>query len=223
MGLMTSLLTIKNILIPTGEITADKLNSGTAGSVLTGDGTKFVESAAGTSGQFLQSNGASAPTWASSTGGTWTPLETLSISGATVTTSGTLGAYDEYRIVGHIASDDATVRLTRLQMNTDTGANYAHRTIQGTTVTDTSGDGHISLAQHNNTTPANVDITIQGLTEAITNGKLAVCGSAFGALANLSFLGGYWIGGNATQITTFTIESSAASSGEFEIYGRNFA
>ena len=62
-----------------------------AGGIYYGDGSKIVETSAGTSGQFLQSNGAGAPTWGSPSGGV-TSLNGQ--TGAITNTSyGVIGSY----------------------------------------------------------------------------------------------------------------------------------
>lgn len=51
-------------------------NTPTAGGVVYGDGTNYASTAAGSSGQVLRSNGASAPSWATVGGDTFTKIST---------------------------------------------------------------------------------------------------------------------------------------------------
>ena len=71
-------------------IVIDGNNTPTAGGIGYGDGTELAFTTAGSSGQLLQSNGASAPTWATPSGGVTSVATSGGLTGGTITSTGTL-------------------------------------------------------------------------------------------------------------------------------------
>lgn len=91
----------------------------TAGGVYYGDGTKVVETAAGTAGQVLVSNGASAPTWGA---GSRSGLTTFNLSSGTP--NGTLTSASNQLVVVSATSPNCSVTMPNMTTVTSVGVGY---------------------------------------------------------------------------------------------------
>lgn len=157
----------------------------------------------------------------------WTLISSLSPSNVTTITSGALQACSAYRIVMLLTSSGYDTLALRFNSDS-TAAHYADCGI-----TPTAFNGHASAAQMIIATFDNVGTQTTTCIELLFNGKTpAVAGGTVGvainsplhALAGTTQLGGVWLGGNAQQISTFTLFTSGAAvtfSGKILIYGRS--
>jgi hypothetical protein len=153
----------------------------------------------------------------------WNLIETLSPSAATtITSTGTLPVYDEYkvRVKLSIPTFSGSPENLLLQLNGDTGSNYY------TMAQDGGGTNASFLLAAVNTTQNMIygEVALLGKTAAVSSGTLPIVINMIGT-ANYCRLGGHWIGGNATQITSMTFlrgGSLFTFTGSIKIYGRNF-
>jgi len=152
----------------------------------------------------------------------WNLLETLSPSSVATITTGTLVAYDQYLVIfDDVVCENASNQTFFMRFNGDTGANYD--SLVG--VTWATGQNQIAICKGKSTSNIVGEILIGGKTVAATSGELPCNISLLGGTNADIFLKGAWIGGNATQITSLTIFTLAASSdfsGTIKVYGRSF-
>lgn len=156
----------------------------------------------------------------------WHLIETLSPSTAsTITTTGTLTAYDEYMVQFNLTRDDAgaTDNLL-LRINADTGSNYTDKYINGTTNTSTGPNTSGFVCTMTNTHRVRGKIIYCGKTAAHASGTLAYRNEVISTGTGIVVLYGFWAGGNNTQITSLTFLRNGAAltfSGTIKVYGRN--
>jgi len=126
---------------------------------------------------------------------------------------------DEYMLLIKVIG--STTTTVNLRINADTGSNYGTTYISNTTVTVATAQtsailGQLYLGQHNAS-----QFIFPGKTPAQASGVIQWVGGV-GQAATIIGIGGYWVGGNATQITSFTLlPISGTISGKIEFFGRN--
>jgi len=213
------------------DTTVKNLNPGTtAGDIdYYTSGTAKARIAIGTAGQVLQVNaGATAPEWATPVLGGLTLLETISLSGASVTSSSIPATYKHLfvlvkNVYGSIAAN------FELRFNSDTGNNYYTRrmrvinttfgaliadgvsSIENTIQLDTSSTAtDRSFAAYNIYRYADTDITYGDFTSTCIQG-------------GTKFFSGSFLYDQSAAISTITFITSAGTftAGDVYIYGSN--
>ena len=161
------------------------------------------------------------PPQGSASSSTWTKLETLKPSAASSATTGTLTAYDEYLVYFQLrGSTQATLQL---QLNGDTGTNYAERYINDSeTISVASSQNEVLIVTIDSAFPGTGILLIQGVTAAVASGEGAISISASGRNNDVG-IEGRWQGGNATQVSTITLKPSTGNfTGNISVFGRNY-
>lgn len=153
----------------------------------------------------------------------WALIETLSPSGvASISSTGTLKVYDEYKIIisDLLLAENGYINLS---MNSDSGNNYQIFYFDTTTLTYAGSQSSIKLMYGGTLHPINIEIVMNGKTPAVASGCITANIVASGSFNHIQGLGGVWIGGNATQLTSISIVASGTtiSSGKVQIFGRN--
>jgi len=154
----------------------------------------------------------------------WNFIETLSLSaGTTVTTTGTITVYDEYLVVIESLVGSSNNDL-RLRINGDTGTNYDFLRFDVGGNTILPAIAYIILCGLSTTNKTTGSFVISGKTAAVASGELSIVNNIAGALRVNEVYGiAAWAGGNATQVTDFTLfNNSGNSTGTFHVYGRTF-
>ena len=219
----------------TGGVPITALAAGTQGDILYAKAAGVWEKlAAGTSGQFLKTQGAGAnPTWADQSGEGW--VELANYTNATLGNTKTvmfsgLAAYDQYLIVGFVETlyTGGTNQLHLFINDDSTAARYIGTNITSapalSALSNASGDG-IPLVGLSNATSDKVKHPLRffchGISSAQASGKLGWLNQPI-ALANSAAFGGYYLAGNATQITGFSARSNSGTVNiNVTVYGRN--
>lgn len=151
----------------------------------------------------------------------WEHLETLTFSAETTKTSGTLTAYDEYLLKFRSVTGSATDNI-QIRLNGDTATNYFYTDLTNVTLTKTSNGTTILVTGITTTGSVVGEVIIGGKSKAIASGGINVVMNTQGT-NNVQGLIGYWLAGNATQVSTITIltNGTASLTGNVEIWGRN--
>lgn len=150
-------------------------------------------------------------------------LETLSYSAETTKTTGTLTAYNKYIIKSKNLSFAASSNYLNLQINGDSSNNYSTRRHNtSTTINTAANQTKIEIMEVNSLYNHGFEISIEGITKAIASGILSFSAIEINGLySGLKLIDGKWSGGNATQITSFTLYSGTNITGDIEIWGVN--
>jgi hypothetical protein len=211
------------------DTTVKALNPGTtAGDIdyYTAATTK-ARIAIGTAGQVLQVNsGATAPEWATPSFGGMTLLETLTFSGASVTSSTIAGTYKNLQIIIRNYKPATDGQPLRFRYNGDTGTNYRYdgeftngtgAANQNILPVDDGNDNSVSnmlakidIPDYANTTAYKICQTFSVNTNSTTTANV-----------NTRYTGGVWFNTNAITSITFFPSSGNFTSGSALIYGVN--
>jgi hypothetical protein len=184
----------------------------------------------GTAGQILQVNsGATAPEWTTLVTGGMTLLQSLSLTGASVTSSTLSSAYKQFLVLTKGVYGAAYAGIA-LRLNADTGSNYAYQLIDGEGSTGVGVSGSSSATSFFNYGLMNSS----SATKTLGNGMLYIMrptdtDSVFinsnfygydGSSTRLKVQSGvYDCSAAITSITLFT--TSTFTAGTAEIYGVN--
>jgi hypothetical protein len=121
----------------------------TAGGIGYGTGTAHAYTSAGSSGQFLQSNGASAPTWASPSGGAMIYLSTVTITSDTANVdieNAFDSTYSTYVIIASNVNVNASANNSRIYVRFKLGGAYATSGYRWQFIDSSSSSGSYSGA-----------------------------------------------------------------------------
>ena len=187
----------------------------------------------GTAGQVLQVNsGATAPEWATPAGGGgMTLIETLSLSGSSVTSSSIASTYKHLYIVGrgiYNASSGDTNLLIRF--NSDTGNNYGEFGITGTPNSNfynNQATSRIATLSMGTASAYNQVLSFEADIPRYSNSEIKsmqISNQAYSS--QYTYYGFGWVRGvwnNTAAITTLTFSVGAGtfSAGSIYIYGVN--
>jgi hypothetical protein len=159
----------------------------------------------GTAGQVLQVNsGATAPEWATpAAGGGMTLLETLTLTGNSVTSSTLSSAYKQWVIYLQGVVSDAFPNIN-MRLNEDTGNNYSfqHSEIMTTLATAVSSNSTNLIRIGRNTTESGATYKYNGI---ITIMRPSDTDSVF-----IEARGNYYVSGQIQTLTTAIYDNSAA-------------
>jgi hypothetical protein len=182
----------------------------------------------GTAGQVLTVNsGATAPEWASIAAGGMTLLETLSLTGSSVTSSSIAGTYkDLYLIIRNFRPANAG-NLPKMRFNSDSGTRYAtiglnQNSLANQTFNATSLDAGFD-ARSDASTQGLSALTIYDYANA-TTWKMVnwqMFSNDLTTATNWNYRGGRGIFNQTGAITTITLlcDGSGFTSGSALIYG----
>jgi len=182
----------------------------------------------GTAGQVLTVNsGATAPEWATIAAGGMTLLETLSLTGASVTSSTIAGTYkDLYLIIRNFRPANAG-NLPKMRFNSDTGTRYAtiglnQNSLANQTFNATSLDAGFD-ARSDTSTQGLCALTIYDYANATTWKMInwQMFSNDLTTATNYNYRGGRGIFNQTGAITTITLlcDGSGFTSGSALIYG----
>jgi len=205
----STVTTTGDVIYATGSSAVTRLGIGTAGQVLTVNG------------------GATAPSWATpASGGGMTLLQTVTLTGASVTTSSIAGTYKELRLYVRNFKPSSGDNGFNVRVNTDTATNYI--TVAGFTTTANQAPNATSWrfsAGQNDTASSisQIDIIIPDYANTVT-GKMSY---GYGMTNNYTTSTNYnmrgwmnWYNQTAAITSlTFLAESGNLGSGSVLVYG----
>jgi hypothetical protein len=207
-SMATAITTAGDTIYGTGSGTFSRLGIGTAGQVLTVNG------------------GATAPSWTTPAAGGMTLLQTVTLTGASVTTSSIAGTYKELRLYVRNFKPNSGDNGFNVRVNSDTATNYI--TIAGFTSTANQAPNATSwrFSAGQNDTAASIsqiDIIIPDYANAVT-GKMSY---GYGMTNNYTTSTNYnmrgwmnWYNQTAAITSlTFLAESGNLGSGSVLVYG----
>jgi hypothetical protein len=208
-------LITKGKYVTTGLTDREIYYLGSSGAISTTESSIKIGSADGTTDLYIDKEDLRSEGWAH--------IETLNPSDvSTISSTGTLPVYDNYKLILNINGESSNTDNMRLQFNGDTGTNYRVLYLNNTTITVGTSQPNIIIGSHNEQEHTYGEIFFKGITPTHANGRIdtQINYSAFpGAIKGLS---GDWDGGSATQLTSMTFLSSTYNfSGTIEIFGRD--
>jgi hypothetical protein len=191
--------------------------------------TSLVDLKGGTTGQYLQKNSNTDLDyiWAAVSAGGMTLLETLSLSGSSVTSSSIAATYTEVfaTFTGIYGSNNADFYI---RCNSDTGSNYDWAEFR-VAASSLSGEAEVSNAQYragrvgtSSTTANTLSGTLSFPNYTSTGVKIiqskAYIGAYAGAVNGFTHAGAYR-GGSAISTITILPSGGTFTAGEVKIYG----
>ena len=202
-----------------------------AGDLVYGTGADtFTKLSIGTAGKVLAVNsGATAPEWVTpAAGGGLTLLDTLTLTGSTVTSSSLSGSYKNllcvYKNVYSSTSDTSYIRL-----NTDTSSNYAFATVIGTSSATASNDAGTSyirwISTGNNSAAKQKATGVLRVYRYTDTDQVAVQGAGYvypgSNVATTDIVNGVYDNSAAITTISFIVGGSTWSGGTVYIYGES--
>lgn len=212
-SMATEITAAGDIIVGTGSGTFDNLPIGTTGQVLTADTTVSPYKVK----------------WATAaSGGGLTLLDTLTLTGSTVTSSSLSGSYKNlvciYKNVYTSTSDTSYIRL-----NSDTSSNYAFATVIGTssaTASNDAGTSYIRWISTGNNSGAKQKATgVLRVYRYTDTDQVAVQGAGFvypgSNVATTDIVNGVYDNSAAITTISFIVGGSTWSGGTVYIYGES--
>jgi hypothetical protein len=192
------------------------------------DGTTIVVSAGALTLGTIPNNAVKAAMIDQTQTKVWQLLNTLQITAASTGTTPALTAFNKYMLEIEVTVPSTTAaELYGLRFNGDVGNNYTTHYL--VTALDTQTDGSTSVGYLFSTAAGTqrifCTVFLEGITQAQASGQLSWNSGLAGdpVAGNRLGLHGFWVGGNATQISTITFLNGGAHNmtATVKVYGSN--
>lgn len=147
-------------------------------------------------------------------------LETLSPSGvATISTAGTLKAFDEY-VIDIETIQGADGDEFRMRINADSTASHYESVYVNSTpaLAKTGGETSAYVGELHTRHCLTGQLNINGISGVHADGRCGIAMHVANSVVDRG-LHAWWNGGNATQITSFTFLGGSNFTGKIRVYG----